>query len=861
MNRFFVFLEGLVLFGIVTSSAAQSGFSDGFSSRALMAWDIEGSREWSVEDGKVKPKTGNEDGFLIGSYPCSDNGTIEVDVNADLWNGHNGGVVFRYNSPSFFYYIAVKPGNQWDDGLYFCVNTTDINKGQIIARNLNVSNQFRLKIEITGQTFNIFINNIFRGTASDNSIPYGLIGLAHSTYWESIIDFDNFSWTDQPGSFSSIPAENPFTQPEAGSIEVYTKDEAITESNILKPRWYIKNNGTKSIKNFKVYYYITATPGYDLMLDDYYTPDCNVSLDRITDIKYRLTLDYSGKTLNPGQITPDLSGSVVGIYYSDFSIPIDKSLSFSYDSTPSFTLNPNAPVMMPDSPVPISGTTPPVTIKTTTLRLTKLHCSSSEDLTGDECILDVYRDGSVIKTFNRDMEDGNDWSLNEEFPLKGNMQITLTDEDAGGPFDQNDFLGTVVISNEIGSHEGKFNQDGTDYTLYYEVIENTEVVPGTRVETIKTLTINSLKCHDQEDYTFSDDLLLRVSIDKKYVSGLTKKMQDGDLWQIGASYQMDSSASLQLFEIDALDDDDTLGTVILDISEGTHSGEFTHHSHYTVNYTVSESQRIVPSKTDLEMAIENFENSTKPGLWPHIDKNMLIDDIKRKVTNDTADLPSQASTPMCGLAAIMYSLIKQNPVKFVEICQRIYEDLSFPARTKTFSITADQDVLQEALPQIFLDSCDISDWMFMAFLRDEANVMIDVRANYNWFTQAYGITTPWEMKEWTYELLGFNNIDIDLSMVYGEMDILNEASNIVENNGVAFLLVDGDYFKRGADPTLSLPTHWVALTSKATIDWGKWYSWDSGNVKFQIFTWARLMDIDLSEGEFEDLFFGSVTGK
>ena len=488
-----------LFFPFVFLNAQPTGFSDGFSDYSLSGWRTEGARIWTVKNEQVMPGDGSNAGFLIGRYPCSDNGKIDVDINADQWNGQEGGVVFRWNSSSSFYYVAVKPGNEWNNAVYLCKNTTNIASGHILSQNFSMPAQFHLTVEINQATIKVCINGVQHGIFTDQTAPLqnGYVGLGHSSAWNSWIKYDNFYWTDESGSTTTLIPTNTTTAINPGDIAIYFKDEGINENNIMKPRWYIQNNGTSPISNFQAFFYFTADPGKTPILEDYYTPDCAVSLEHISDNRYRVTMDYPGITLYPGNITPDHNGSVIGIHYSDWST-MDKGQSFSYAPTQGFVPNGNIPVVLPSSGSgngPIAGSVPPVTIKTKNVRLINLHCTETEDAAGeDECLLEMYRNEQLVSSFNHDLNDGEDWALNQEFPLAGNMEVRLTDIDGDLPGDDNDFLGSVVINTDVGVHEGSYTSDGANYTLQYEVFENSSVVPGVQQVTVKSLSINTLYC-------------------------------------------------------------------------------------------------------------------------------------------------------------------------------------------------------------------------------------------------------------------------------------------------------------------------------------------------------------------------------
>lgn len=104
------------------------------------------------------------------------------------------------------------------------------------------------------------------------------------------------------------------------------------------------------------------------------------------------------------------------------------------------------------------------------LRLISISCRATEDFTGaDEAMIRVNGETKWRGSLN----DGQSKSLRSlpSIPFTSTAKIELFDEDAGGP-DNNDWLGVHnAKSTEAGQGEKfpKFNQDGADYTITYQV--------------------------------------------------------------------------------------------------------------------------------------------------------------------------------------------------------------------------------------------------------------------------------------------------------------------------------------------------------------------------------------------------------
>lgn len=124
------------------------------------------------------------------------------------------------------------------------------------------------------------------------------------------------------------------------SLTAYSKDEAVNEKNISKPRIYIVNTGSVPVSDFTYYYYFTADSDKRPVLEDYYTPGESVSLVYFGHNRYAVKYDCMGVTLYPGETLPDRNGNVVGIHYENWQ-PMHKSNDPSFNFSTCFQPNGN----------------------------------------------------------------------------------------------------------------------------------------------------------------------------------------------------------------------------------------------------------------------------------------------------------------------------------------------------------------------------------------------------------------------------------------------------------------------------------------------------------------------------------------
>lgn len=131
------------------------------------------------------------------------------------------------------------------------------------------------------------------------------------------------------------------------SAIVYSKEDALREKNISKPRIYIENTGSEPISNFYYLYYFTAEDGLEPIIESYYTPNQSISLVHLGGDKFAVRYDCNGISLQPGDIFPGPDGNCVGIHYSNWE-PLVKRNDRSNNFSNNFQPNEKIAVFLPD---------------------------------------------------------------------------------------------------------------------------------------------------------------------------------------------------------------------------------------------------------------------------------------------------------------------------------------------------------------------------------------------------------------------------------------------------------------------------------------------------------------------------------
>jgi hypothetical protein len=121
-------------------------------------------------------------------------------------------------------------------------------------------------------------------------------------------------------------------------LSVYSRDEALNERNMSKPRIFIQNIGAGTLSQFTLHYYFTVENGKTPVVDQYWVPGSAVSLRRLNTTLYEIQYYFAGELGLSGAILPDMSGNVVGIHYSDWS-NINKTNDYSFINSSTFVSN------------------------------------------------------------------------------------------------------------------------------------------------------------------------------------------------------------------------------------------------------------------------------------------------------------------------------------------------------------------------------------------------------------------------------------------------------------------------------------------------------------------------------------------
>jgi len=354
--------------------------------------------------------------------------------------------------------------------------------------------------------------------------------------------------------------------------------------------------------------------------------------------------------------------------------------------------------------------------------------------------------------------------------------------------------------------------------------------------------IKNLVCKITEDKS-SDQCSLRVYADGILVHDFKKDLKAGDTWTLNRKIPFYRSVKVELWDRDASPDtDDHLGTVFLDLSStpGNKTGKMTHDdADYSLAYSLTNLADDVKKLRALA-ALMDFNYSKNKEKFSKINKyNNLIGEIKARIKKPT--VMYQADQSLCGPVAILVALAMKDPERYVQMAREMYEKGTFHAYGET--IKPGSHLYTASVPA----GMPHVDWMLAAGMRDYENEILDFDED----DKVAGMTGPQAMTHWMKSILGCSNPAYISTYTSGEKSALKEAGDAINDGCLAAVMVDHCFLPNAKASKVNHPTHWVLLLNVEAT---------GSIVKFDIFTWGKIIHVELGTDAFEDLFWGVVFG-
>lgn len=366
---------------------------------------------------------------------------------------------------------------------------------------------------------------------------------------------------------------------------------------------------------------------------------------------------------------------------------------------------------------------------------------------------------------------------------------------------------------------------------------------------MKQLTLENLHCTTTEDTTGADECRLEVYDDGELYFAYRQDLNDDQDWGLNSSLLFGNSCTLRMFDEDRDfpgDDDDALGIVSLGAADAQHATvRFTGDgADYTLTYSVIDRSDISPVD-QASFAIDQFEYSTMPSMWPWLDKAQIIADLRQRRWYPTSI--NQMNSNFCGPTSIVFELARTQPRRYVNLCRQLFETGGFWSRTKR--VNAPEGLRSSQVGQ----NMRPADWMLIATMRNEENLLFGTAPDSDGpQSMIEGVTTPWEMKGWTSEILLKDNVANSNTFVWGEFDAIRHAHQVWASGGSAFIMVNAAIFSVPNGVVPPWPDHWIVYAGGLDES--------GGRIRFSVYSWGNYHAFDLSLEHFENCMFGIVTG-
>lgn len=261
------------------------------------------------------------------------------------------------------------------------------------------------------------------------------------------------------------------------------------------------------------------------------------------------------------------------------------------------------------------------------------------------------------------------------------------------------------------------------------------------------------------------------------------------------------------------------------------------------------SQTLAPT---VRSALIKFEESKGPSAWKCLDKNLLLAQIKLRLQDPF--LVNQGKQAFCGPAAILFELVRTQPLRYLEICRSIYETGGFEGTSVRFK--ASEKLRHSECRQ----NMNPADWMILTTLRESENRFLPVEADApEVMRNLAGLTKSWQMKGWAKEVLGYSYVKYCNTYLYGEWEALQEASEVIASGGVAFALITSQSLFGKELSFLPSPNHWLSIMGNISIQDDEWEE-DNKRISLDVYSWGQKLQIDQNESLFEDYFWGVILG-
>lgn len=281
--------------------------------------------------------------------------------------------------------------------------------------------------------------------------------------------------------------------------------------------------------------------------------------------------------------------------------------------------------------------------------------------------------------------------------------------------------------------------------------------------------------------------------------------------------------------------------------------------------SVLATRKIINRDTAPAIALVNkFLLSSKSSAFPNVkaSRKLIGQDLILRI-RDVSKI-NQAEASLCGPAAFIYCIAKDNPLVYVQYVVDLYT--TGEAKIGDLSVKPSGDCKRADI-QRSTSASNIAgvDWIALASLRDSSNSLFDFQSPSN---QISGITLPSMLKGW-FKKAGYSAIT-DETNLYFDKDLacLAKAQKYYNSghNVCLFISAKVSYVPSAVSV---IPDHWVVLANPVQAN-TKILSIEEikgsakQNITMEVYSWGNIVNIinsKLTAYDFTDYFFGFLAVK
>jgi len=224
----------------------------------------------------------------------------------------------------------------------------------------------------------------------------------------------------------------------------------------------------------------------------------------------------------------------------------------------------------------------------------------------------------------------------------------------------------------------------------------------------------------------------------------------------------------------------------------------------------------------------------------------------------------QGHTPTCGIAAVVYIWIIDNSTGYFYTILGLWEDGH--ATYNSYDIKPDSHLFNMSIndkeyPYDTDKALNVADWIMISSIRDTENDIFDYDGEKNDF-QFWGSTSIGTVKNLMEKLVGLEVEEHNISYLKSGVDInttttLQNMEQRYYNGEHEAMLINANLINSPSDDSLTAD-HWVVYAGGLSISTN---SKGINTYSFNVFSWGKIYPIKVTEEEFKNNFYGSISGK